>query len=309
MSGKHSGRDGHSKYWCWTLNNPTITEMESIDQLVSGDGSTGISYVIYGKEIGEKGTPHFQGYLELNKRVRISYLKKVPGLARAHFERRRGEQGEAIAYCKKDGQWFQFGTAARCGRGRRTDLEDIRQEIVEGKKEDEIADAHFTQWVQYRRSFEAYRDLKNQPRFRKDLKVYVLWGESGVGKSSYVYSRFGDDLWISTNPVLRWFDGYTGQGVVLIDDFSGECPFRFLLRLLDVYPLRVEVKGGSIAWNPTKIFITSNKPVQEWYHGERDIQPVLRRVESGGIYELDGDMGGSVEERHIKLDELIAEKE
>ena len=57
---------------------------------------------------------------------------------------------------------------------------------------------------------------------------------------------------------LRWFDGYDGQTVAVLDDFRAkQCPnFGFFLRLLDRYEIDVEFKGGFAKWVPRVIFIT-----------------------------------------------------
>lgn len=75
-----------------------------------------------------------------------------------------------------------------------------------------------------------------------------------------------------------WFDGYDGQSVLIIDDFSGWIKYRFLLRLLDGYQVRLEVKGSHTwaAW--TEVYITSNVPPEGWY--ERGAPPeLLRRLD------------------------------
>lgn len=286
------------KYWVFTLNKPTIAEeilCKRLDYFKA-------AYIIFGRERGESGTFHFQGYIEFVNRRRLSELRKL--LPRAHWEVRKGTGREASEYCKKDGDFVEKGTLATNERGRRTDLECIRAELDSGRSMSDIAESHFSQWVVYRRSFEAYIDLKSPPKFRRELRVVLLHGCSGVGKSSYVYSRH-PECWISTNPVLRWFDGYSGQDVVLLDDFNGECPFRFLLRLLDVYPLRVEVKGGHVAWNPTLIYITSNNDPEEWYHGEKDMSPVIRRITHS--IRVSDDLGDSVNARHEAIDKILNE--
>jgi len=56
---------------------------------------------VYQYEQGEQGTPHFQGYLECVGKKSIVQLKKLPGFERAHFEVRRGQQEQAVGYCKK----------------------------------------------------------------------------------------------------------------------------------------------------------------------------------------------------------------
>nr|ARI50281.1 master replication initiator protein [Sophora yellow stunt virus] len=76
--------------WCFTLNNPSspLSLHESM------------KYLVYQKEQGEAGNIHFQGYIEMKKRSSLAAMKKlIPG---AHFEKRRGTQGEARAYAMKE---------------------------------------------------------------------------------------------------------------------------------------------------------------------------------------------------------------
>lgn len=63
----------------------------------------------------------------------------------------------------------------------------------------------------------------------------------------------------------KWFDGYVGQPIVIIDDYRGEYPLQLLLKLLDRYQMSVPVKGGFTEWLPKKVYITSNIHPNEWY--------------------------------------------
>lgn len=85
-----------SKAWCFTLNNYTEEEKASIDAMEDDNkrDEQGISYIIYGIEVGESGTRHLQGYIEFSKRVRLSGCRKF--LQRAHFERRRGTSLQGV---------------------------------------------------------------------------------------------------------------------------------------------------------------------------------------------------------------------
>jgi len=83
-----------AKHWLFTLNNPTgPLELESIDDL---------QYGVYQEEIGENGTRHFQGYLIFSVRKRLTQLKAIQQLSRAHFEARRGTSKQARDYCMKE---------------------------------------------------------------------------------------------------------------------------------------------------------------------------------------------------------------
>ncbi len=265
-------RSRRSKRWCFTINNPTEDEVRHIK-----DTAGSFSYIIFGRETGESGTPHLQGYLELSGKRTLSGVKRLLGTQRAHLEIAQGTPKEAAEYCKKERNYEEFGEIS-AGRGKRTDLIEIQESIKEGKGPLEIADAYFSQWVVYRRSFAEYRRLLVPTVRRVDLKVFVLVGRTGVGKTRFVHDFAGSEaLWISPDHECKWFDGYSGQPHALFDDFRGKAPFEFLLRLLDVYPLDVPVKGSFVTWRPETIWLTSNWNLQEWYP-DAEISPLIRRV-------------------------------
>lgn len=285
-----------SKYWCITLNNYTDEEQERLRGLVPDQAT----YVIFGREVGESGTPHLQIYCEFRNRKALRTVKNLVGV-RAHVESRRGTSLEASDYCTKDEDYEVFGVLSAPQPGRRTDLEAIRAKIADGASDLEVAEADFGKWVIYRNSFSAYRELLRPPIMRRGLRVYVLWGESGTGKSRYAVRRGGTDYWMSPDPTLQWFDGYRGEQTVIIDDYDGGANSRFLLRLLDVYGLRVPIKGGFVAWNPTTIFITSNKCPSDWHV---DITaPLRRRIHH--VLKLTSDLNFNDEDLLKKLDDLF----
>lgn len=255
-----------SKFWCFTANNYTEKDEEvfrSLEKICT--------YGICAKEVGENGTPHLQGYFELRNRKLLTSIKKIVG--GWHLEARKGTAQEASDYCKKDGDFVEFGEVSKSQSGRRTDLEEIRGKIKDGVPEEEIAEAHFSQWCIYRRSFSAYKSLIRSKESRPDLKVFVIYGEPGTGKTRYVFTKH-NNVYICPDPTLTWFDGYDGEEVVLIDDYRGDGKSAFLLRLLDIYPLQVPVKGGFVDWKPKIIFLTSNMEVP---FGHYDIDAPLKR--------------------------------
>ena len=107
-----------AKRWVFTLNNPTDDEQHhlyTLGESISADGDqSACTYLIFGDEVGEGGTPHLQGYLCLRSKKRLSYLKEVVS-ERAHFEVARGTHAQAAAYCRKDGSPHEFGEAPTKG--------------------------------------------------------------------------------------------------------------------------------------------------------------------------------------------------
>lgn len=252
-----------SKYWCFTLNNPTHDEVASIQHAVTPHETA--TYIIYGTERGDSGTPHLQGYLELTARTRRSAVKSIAGLSRAHLEPRKGSQKQAIDYCKKDGNFIECGKLKVSHSGTRSDLAEVKDLLDGGASDLKIAEEHFGSFIRYHSSFELYRQLVTSAS-REAPSVFYIYGDTGTGKTRIVYENT-TNLWINSDPTLKWLDGYAGEGDVLLDDYRGEAPDAYILRLLDRYPFRVPVKGGFRIWKPLRIFITSNLPCDALHSG------------------------------------------
>lgn len=260
-------RGNAAKHWCFTINNPGLLgEQEQADRLrvLLNDGTA--VYAIYGRETGAAGTPHLQGYISLASKQRLTWLKSNVN-ARGHFEIRRGTQDQAIAYCKKEGDFVEFGEVPSSNQGKRTDIEKAKALLDDGHKLSEIADECFAVFLKYERSLRAYSMLRATKR-DWITEVYVLWGTTGSGKTRRVHEQ-EEDLWVACDNQLRWFDGYEGQEAVLFDDFVSikNEKFGFLLQLLDRYEMRVPVKGGFVNWAPRRVYFTSNLPFEEWFTG------------------------------------------
>jgi len=258
-----------SKYWIFTWNNP---EFE-----LTLDTKEFITYLVYQKERGENGTVHYQGYLEASRRVRLSQLKDIhQGI---HWEIRRGSQAQAIAYATKcdtriDGPW-EYGEKFVGFPGRRTDLVAVADRIRDGSTIETISDEFPAESIQYRRgildSIRAVRRSQHKRVIRSGLEVFVYWGDSGAGKTRSVYETEGiENVYTLTecHNGTVWFDDYDYEPVLLIDDFRGWIKFTMLLKILDIYPLRIPIKGSfeNAAWK--KVYITSNHPIEDWYRSE-----------------------------------------
>lgn len=263
-----------SQYFCYTLNNYTEDELERLRDLGPNDG---VLYHVHGREISPSGTPHLQGYIEFNKRLRLNQAKRLLG-DRIHLESRRGTPSEARNYCIKDGDYWEKGDISTVSQGTRTDLQGAADAVLSGKRTREVAKEFPTTFIKYSRGLLALRRQCQESRtWKPDVRVY--WGAPGTGKTRQVHDNEPE---VYSHPGGPWFDGYDGQEAVLFDDFTGSCfKIQYLLKLIDRYPMDVPIKGGFVAWVPRRIFFTSNISIDEWYPGARPIhvEALKRRID------------------------------
>lgn len=257
--------------WMFTLNNYTREDIRSIKALCAARVHK-IVYLVFGKEVGEKGTPHLQGYVHFEGRKRMSTVRKmfVDHAHSAHLEAMRGTPQQASDYCKKDGDAWEFGELPEHEPGKRNDLIDIKAKIEGGATTDDIGrtDEHFGNYVRYHRGIREFESSLAGPRTHKSQAV-VFFGDPGTFKS-YAASRFQDSYEVvrptgKNQPV--WFDGYNPRlhTTVCFDDFYGWMPFHNLLQLCDRYQCRVQAKGHTKQFRPAFVVFTSNSHPSQWY--------------------------------------------
>ena len=99
-----------------------------------------------------------------------------------------------------------------------------------------------------------------------ERQCFVFVGPTGTGKSRRAWDEAGMDAY-PKDPRTKFWDGYRGVSNIVIDEFRGGIDIAHLLRWLDRYPVRVEIKGASCPLLATKIWITTNLPIDYWYPG------------------------------------------
>lgn len=262
--------------FCFTLNNYSEDEFDVIKQF-------DCKWMVAGREKGAFGTPHIQGACLAGKQVTLSYLKKH-GFQRCHIELMKGSPQDSLDYCsKEDPNPFQKGSFPKPGK--RNDLAVACAMIRSGKTLQDIAqdDTSAPIIVKYFKGLMQYRALvvgKGKPRTPPE--VVWLHGETGTGKTrnAVKFAETYGPYWMS-NGSLKWFDGYQGESIVILDDIRADsCSFDFLLRLLDRYQFRVEYKGGFVDWQPLAIIITSWGTPEQLFtlKNQGDIAQLLRRI-------------------------------
>lgn len=240
-------------------------------------------YICYGLEVAESGLPHIQGYVELNSAQRIAYLQKYfdfkrdEKLLKFHVEIANGTVSENKKYTGKDGNFFEFGEPVK--QGSRTDLSEIKEAIKENPKDlAKIIDekASNNQQLRYAENLQKYyfknRDVNNPP------KVFWIYGETGIGKTSLVYRTFTDICSVSD---FNWIGtAYTQNECLLFDDFREfNLSFEQLLKITDRFPYTLFFKGGSVPLNSPYIIFTSPHSVEQAFKNSREnLQQLKRRV-------------------------------
>lgn len=262
-----------SRAFCFTLNNFTPEEVEKVK-------AWDCKYLIFGKEVGASNTPHLQGYVSFENQKQLKALKKLSD--RAHWEIARGTPKQASEYCEKDGDVFQKGTRP-LSQVEKGALEKDRWAtalkcVQEGKLEEmdpQILCQHLRQ-VEYA----AAQILGKRKLSEVDGEFENQWmvGPPGCGKSRKARDE-NPGAYIK-DPKERWWDGYAGEEVVIIDDFD-----KYQLqqggdmkRWCDRYPFRAAVKGGYLMIRPRKIVVTSNYSIDDiWHEDALTVGAIARR--------------------------------
>lgn len=272
--------------WCFTDNTPV--QDETGDYLIPVDPSDFAYLLLQLEEAPTTGTLHWQGYVKLHKKSRLSGVRKLFPHG-VHLEPARGSPASNIAYCtKEEGRVqgpYEFGT--RPSPGKRTDINALREAVRSGKRFRQLVeDDTLLPTLARHLKFYDRVSLAYEPPFNPSRRVVLYYGKPGVGKTRAVYDACrGSDLYVTpvTNGTL-WFDGYEGHRNVLIDDFDGaasKVPLDTTLRILDIYNVKVPIKGSHAWFNPDVTYITTNSKPSDWYNfsGREDkYDALLRRI-------------------------------
>jgi len=263
-----------SRSYCFTLNNYT----EDVYQHLL---AVECKYVIIGKEVGESGTPHLQGYFYFTSPRTLSSCKKINAMA--HWEASKGLPSQNRTYCSKDGKFEEVGSIpkdpADKGKMEQDAYADALVCVQEGRPEDMRPDilVRNLKQVEY-----AAARIKASKRKLDDLSPDVvnewIWGPTGTGKSHV--AREENPGLFSKLTFAKWWDGYEFEDVVLIEDVdmsAADHPGQYKI-WLDKYVFPAEIKGSTVKIRPKKVVVTSNYHPADIWHDTAALNPILRRV-------------------------------
>ncbi len=277
-----------SKHWCFTVNNPTDADALTPDDLRH------IDYMIINKENGENETPHWQGYVCFNARLRMTRVQTY--FPRAALFIKRGTVQQARHYCMKPvpGCDCEHCTPARergevadymeWGEVPNTNVEAVKQKwkklitLSKQGKFEELEDDYPSEYFRHYHIIKRMR--QDHPDQLQDLEAYDnYWivAPTGYGKSRYAREQYPDFYDKAPN---KWWIGYANQSTIICDDFSPkQCEHLgwYMKRWADLFPYPYEDKGGGGQMRPKRIVVTSQYTIQECFEDYKVVEAMERR--------------------------------
>lgn len=262
--------NGKSKGYCFTINNPSGWDDADVEKLKEVT-----EYGVVGKEVGEDGTPHYQGYVRFTYSARFQRIKGL--LPRAHIEAQKGSIHQAADYCKKDGDFKEWGELPE----RKRDGKERWRFIIDRAERGDLAGIKDEYPGEYIRYYDRLRSLRQRkPEILPTLENEWWWGPTGTGKSRRIWELYPEHYGKQLN---KWWCGYNDEDTVVIEEWApkNEMTSSNLKIWADRYPFNAEVKGGQLRRiRPKRVIITSNYSMDQCFEKTEDLEPLKRRFKA-----------------------------
>jgi len=166
-----------------------------------------------------------------------------------------------------------------------TTFKNLHSQVLAGAAVDDLLLTHEGAWHHKR-----LRDVENLLLMRKwsnssrDVRVEYHWGVSGSGKTLGVRAKHGDKNIYTITDYKNPFDNYSGQPVLVLDEYHHQFDFEFLKHLTDCHPLQLSARYSNKWAAFNKVYILSNYPLEAQYPDYVAYQPLswaalLRRID------------------------------
>ena len=299
-----------SRKWALVINNPLEAGLDhaAIREILYRFSP---AYFCMVDEIATTGTYHTHIFLFSPSPMRFSTVKNR--FSTAHIEKAYGSAKANRAYILKEGHWADTDKAETSVSGTFEEWGDLPaekeeeapemfkliQDLRAGKSVMEIIEDNPK--LAFRiREIETLRQAILEEKYSAEnraLEVTYLYGASGTGKTRGIFEKHDRKSicritdYGGRNGVR--FDAYHCQDVLVLEEFHSQIPISAMLNYLDIYPLTLPTRYTDRIACYTKVYITSNIPLEEQY---RDIQryqmetwrAFLRRVQNVIEYLRDG---------------------
>ena len=240
-------------------------------------------YFCLADEISTNGTPHTHIFIYSNSPIRFNTLKgRFPT---AHIEKCYGSSLENRNYIAKEGKWadtekaetqvkntfYEYGELPTETSEKNPKMYQLIEHIRDGKTTSAIIDD--TPNLAFRiKDIDALRQVLLSEKYAtesRNIEVTYIFGASGMGKTRGIYAKHNprDICRITNYRTGRGvsFDAYFGQPVLVFEEFYSQIPIEDMLNFIDIYPLFLPARYNDKIACFTKVYITSNMPLEEQY--------------------------------------------
>lgn len=259
--------------WCFTLNNPTAEDRLRLDGLrLRGL----VTYLCYGDEVAPTtGTPHLQGFCRSSRPLDLGKMRLI--LLGCHIERCYSNAAKAVAYCRKDGRFVEWGELPEGPAGKaKRDYAQIVSTCKDGKLEELDPQVLF---MHYNTCKRLRQDYAVPPPDMDNTCGVWLQGPPGGGKSFHARALCAEAGSMYLKPCNKWWDSYQGQEDALLDDFDlgHKCLGHHLKIWADRYAFAAEQKGTTVQIRPKRIIVTSNYSIGEIFGEDLALTEAIKR--------------------------------
>ena len=304
------GNNTQSRKWSLVINNPQECGLDhsTIAEILRKFSP---AYFCMADESATTGTYHTYILLYSPSPIRFSTVKNR--FPTAHIDKTYGSAKENRDYIRKEGKWaetdkaetkvpdtfLEWGDMPAEKEEKAPQMYKLIQEVREGISTANIIEGSPN--LAFRvRDIDALRQTLLSDRYASEnrkIEVWYIFGASGTGKTRGIYERHdAKDICRITNYRNGRgisFDGYTGQDVLVFEEFHSQIPIEDMLNYLDIYPLSLPARYSDRVACYTRVYITSNLPLEKQY---RNVQwdsletwrAFIRRIHKVLEYRADG---------------------
>ncbi len=304
------GNNTQSRKWSLVINNPQECGLDH-SAIVEILRRFSPAYFCMADEIATTGTYHTHIFLYSPSPIRFSTVKNR--FPTAHIDKTYGSAKENRDYIRKEGKWaetdkaetkvpntfLEWGDMPAEKEEKAPQMYKLIQEVRDGISTANIIEGSPN--LAFRvRDIDTLRQTLLSDRYASEnrkIEVWYIFGASGTGKTRGIYERHdAKDICRITNYRNGRgisFDGYTGQDVLVFEEFHSQIPIEDMLNYLDIYPLSLPARYSDRVACYTRVYITSNLPLEKQY---RNVQwdsletwrAFVRRIHKVLEYRADG---------------------